>query len=359
MAKTRTAYFCRGCGNESARWQGQCPACHKWNTLVEEPADTAADSRPRTSNIFTRWVRMPIPWFARSRAVVLSLLLAAGAAPASAQTEPSIPLCRVEEIEIAPCLASYDVRPEVAAAPPLAQDGPRETPHVWMLVDETGAVRATQIARSGGVDWDLAAIERAKQYRFRPAMLGGRPTPAWIMLPVPAVPPPQTCADFAMPVPLSAGVARLVDSTVFEAEKWGTSYHYLSLGGFGIDLFLYPADEHGTPEAQVEESIEALRSQSVDMGPDSLSVADRGRERVRLYDTGGGGVAVGHFARLRVWFQGERGESYMAIFPAKDGFVKIRATYRPHRDAREIVDEFMRQVLSNHAWRELGCPRGG
>jgi DNA repair protein RadA/Sms len=38
MAKTRTAFFCRECGNETPRWQGQCPACHEWNTLVEEPA---------------------------------------------------------------------------------------------------------------------------------------------------------------------------------------------------------------------------------------------------------------------------------------------------------------------------------
>ncbi|HEX2210070.1 MAG TPA: DNA repair protein RadA, partial [Longimicrobium sp.] len=38
MAKTRTAFFCRECGNETARWQGQCPACREWNTLVEEPA---------------------------------------------------------------------------------------------------------------------------------------------------------------------------------------------------------------------------------------------------------------------------------------------------------------------------------
>lgn len=36
MAKTKTAYFCTDCGNETARWQGQCPACGSWNTLVEE-----------------------------------------------------------------------------------------------------------------------------------------------------------------------------------------------------------------------------------------------------------------------------------------------------------------------------------
>ena len=37
MSRTRTAFFCRECGNETPRWQGQCPACGEWNTLVEEP----------------------------------------------------------------------------------------------------------------------------------------------------------------------------------------------------------------------------------------------------------------------------------------------------------------------------------
>ena len=37
MARLRTAFFCTECGNETARWQGQCPACSAWNTLAEEP----------------------------------------------------------------------------------------------------------------------------------------------------------------------------------------------------------------------------------------------------------------------------------------------------------------------------------
>jgi DNA repair protein RadA/Sms len=38
MAKAKTtAFFCRECGYESAKWFGQCPACREWNTLVEEP----------------------------------------------------------------------------------------------------------------------------------------------------------------------------------------------------------------------------------------------------------------------------------------------------------------------------------
>lgn len=38
MAKAKnTAFFCSECGYESAKWMGQCPACHAWNTMVEEP----------------------------------------------------------------------------------------------------------------------------------------------------------------------------------------------------------------------------------------------------------------------------------------------------------------------------------
>ncbi len=38
MAKKKeTAFFCKECGYESAKWSGQCPACKEWNTFVEEP----------------------------------------------------------------------------------------------------------------------------------------------------------------------------------------------------------------------------------------------------------------------------------------------------------------------------------
>ena len=38
MAKTKvkTAYFCQNCGTQHPKWQGQCSACKKWNTIVEE-----------------------------------------------------------------------------------------------------------------------------------------------------------------------------------------------------------------------------------------------------------------------------------------------------------------------------------
>lgn len=35
--KRKTMFFCQECGYESAKWMGQCPSCHAWNTMVEEP----------------------------------------------------------------------------------------------------------------------------------------------------------------------------------------------------------------------------------------------------------------------------------------------------------------------------------
>ncbi len=36
MSKVKTAFFCRNCGYESAKWLGKCPSCNQWNTFTEE-----------------------------------------------------------------------------------------------------------------------------------------------------------------------------------------------------------------------------------------------------------------------------------------------------------------------------------
>lgn len=36
MSKTKTAFFCSNCGQESAKWLGKCPSCGEWNTFIEE-----------------------------------------------------------------------------------------------------------------------------------------------------------------------------------------------------------------------------------------------------------------------------------------------------------------------------------
>ena len=48
MAKTKTIYTCTECGGQSPKWQGQCPACNAWNTLVETIAESA---KPRFASL--------------------------------------------------------------------------------------------------------------------------------------------------------------------------------------------------------------------------------------------------------------------------------------------------------------------
>ena len=35
MAKAKTVFYCTSCGNETPKWQGRCPGCGAWNTLIE------------------------------------------------------------------------------------------------------------------------------------------------------------------------------------------------------------------------------------------------------------------------------------------------------------------------------------
>ena len=44
MAKSgsETIYFCKNCGHESAKWLGQCPMCHEWNSMTEAPRATVS-----------------------------------------------------------------------------------------------------------------------------------------------------------------------------------------------------------------------------------------------------------------------------------------------------------------------------
>jgi len=42
MARAKSRYVCQSCGSVSARWQGQCPDCSEWNTLVQEAAEVAS-----------------------------------------------------------------------------------------------------------------------------------------------------------------------------------------------------------------------------------------------------------------------------------------------------------------------------
>ena len=51
MAKGKTTvYFCQECGYESAKWMGQCPACHEWNSFVEETVEKKSARGSRSAD---------------------------------------------------------------------------------------------------------------------------------------------------------------------------------------------------------------------------------------------------------------------------------------------------------------------
>ena len=49
--KAKSVFICNQCGNETPRWQGQCPACGAWNSIVEfedkKPASPKASVGPK------------------------------------------------------------------------------------------------------------------------------------------------------------------------------------------------------------------------------------------------------------------------------------------------------------------------
>ena len=66
--KSKTVFYCTECGNETPRWQGQCPSCGAWNTITEQritasKAPSASVSARRAKPIDqwqeTEEVRMP------------------------------------------------------------------------------------------------------------------------------------------------------------------------------------------------------------------------------------------------------------------------------------------------------------
>ncbi|MCM1564782.1 MAG: DNA repair protein RadA [Dehalobacter sp. 4CP] len=47
MAGPKTKFYCRECGQESARWLGRCPGCGEWNTLIEERVEKSKPTENR------------------------------------------------------------------------------------------------------------------------------------------------------------------------------------------------------------------------------------------------------------------------------------------------------------------------
>ena len=51
MAKAKTVFFCKNCGNEFPKWQGRCPACGEWNTIEEHIQKPAVSGKARSAPV--------------------------------------------------------------------------------------------------------------------------------------------------------------------------------------------------------------------------------------------------------------------------------------------------------------------
>ncbi len=51
MARAKTVHVCSECGGETSKWQGQCPHCSAWNTLVETVAESSAKGAHRYQSL--------------------------------------------------------------------------------------------------------------------------------------------------------------------------------------------------------------------------------------------------------------------------------------------------------------------
>jgi len=61
MAKAKTLFYCTECGNESLKWQGKCPACGAWNTIVEQPAAETKKKSSAAPSVRSGALRRPRP----------------------------------------------------------------------------------------------------------------------------------------------------------------------------------------------------------------------------------------------------------------------------------------------------------
>ncbi len=53
MAKQKTLYTCTECGGQAPKWQGQCPHCQEWNTLIETIVEASGSAAHRFSAMAT------------------------------------------------------------------------------------------------------------------------------------------------------------------------------------------------------------------------------------------------------------------------------------------------------------------
>ena len=51
MAKVKSMWFCNSCGADTPKWEGRCPSCGEWGTLVEEKVSTKQSKGSKSTRV--------------------------------------------------------------------------------------------------------------------------------------------------------------------------------------------------------------------------------------------------------------------------------------------------------------------
>lgn len=264
--------------------------------------------------------------------------------------------CVTEAPESNPCATPFDISPEVIQAAP-DPDGTKEirVSTLWLYVDEDGHVVNTQLRRSAGrFGFDLHAVKLAKQMRFRPARLNGRPVGVWISLPIKTDGGLEICSTMA--VPISAGVAVFVDSARLDRPTMGMSYRYESPYFIASDVFIYSRATSPDPSQQADQFLEVMELYREQGRFDAVRVLRRAERTVEDRRFNRAARFTGYEVRIRLTQDGRELESYFAVFSRGDDYLKFRVTYLPVAESRNAAEEFVKQVLSAIARQPAGCP---
>jgi hypothetical protein len=257
-----------------------------------------------------------------------------------------------------PCRVPFDTPPALRTTP-TASSATGKTAHVWILVDELGEVRRAQIHISAGLDVDMAAVDAAKSLQFRPATLGDRPVASWVVLAVPVGEIRESCSSMA--VPLSAGVAAFVDSTILERPELGTQYRFASEPELGLsearfDVLIYPAAQWPGPAEQITTHLSALKRQRALGDLTEFRILENRERKFEVRTSRGRKQLRAHILRVRLDpTTGDEVESVMGIFRDRDRYVGFRIIHPPSDHYRAAAYEFVRQVLSALASRPSHC----
>ena len=60
MAKIKTVFYCKECGNESPKWIGHCPGCGAWNSYVEESVALGKDNKSAKNSFLPEMKSKPV-----------------------------------------------------------------------------------------------------------------------------------------------------------------------------------------------------------------------------------------------------------------------------------------------------------